>query len=53
MTDDLQQRQTDNIQLLKTAKRTGMTSDWTEYRNKKALLDKDIAKRQTKYINDK
>ena len=40
MTDDLQQRQTDNLQLLKTAKRTGQTSDWTEYRNKKHYLTK-------------
>ena len=53
MTDDLLQRQADNIQLLKTAERTGQTLDWIEYKNKKTLLDKDISKRQTKYINDR
>ena len=36
MTDDLQQRQQDNIQLLKTAKMTGRSCDWTEYKNNKA-----------------
>ena len=32
---------------------TDSTSDWTDYRNNKSILDKDIENRQKQYINNK
>ena len=32
---------------------TGSTSDWTNFKNHKTTLDKDITKSQKQYISDK
>ena len=53
MTEDLIQRQHTKTQLYNKAKMTGSTSDWTNFKNHKTTLDKDINKRQKKYISDK
>ena len=49
----LRQKQQKLHKLHLRAKHTGDKTDWTEYKNNKATINKEITKNKTDYINKK